>query len=142
MLKHQMLPNLEELKSVNALPPPTNEQYLAAAEEIYGNLFNGNFDKHMDFNDYLKIMMKNQMVKPISEFANSIRQKKLMSYERKGSVYKKVLSPNTHKFKKEIKNLQIKQTSLEKMKAPTQRLYENRGKKLLLNGITAEDEFY
>ena len=46
-------------------------------------------------------------------------------------------------FIKEITKLKNKQSSLEeKMKVPTQRLYENRGKNLLLNGITAEDEFY
>ena len=139
MLRNQILPNLEELKSHNDGPPPTNEQYLATAETIYEELFNGNIEKGMTFRDYLKLMEENQMALPISQYAESIREEKFVSFERKGSVYKKSISP-----KKSMLNQRKNNNNTSSSLKQQQQQYENvsMGKKVLLMAITEEDEFY
>ena len=43
----------------------------------------------MTFEDYLVIMKESQQMKPLSACMESMRQKSNVSFERKGSVYKK-----------------------------------------------------
>ena len=89
MLYNQMMPHINDS---NDLSPPTESQCLSIAEETFSSLFDGDIEKEMSFQDYLAIMNESQQMKPVSACMESMRQRSNVSFQRKGSIYKKTTS--------------------------------------------------